>query len=180
LEAQAVKEIVHSRDIVIRTFDLGEGRVLVEGRLRDQRHRPRPGETTQGPLLVHDMVARFKVRGPDMVIEEVEAEMPQHPRDECDEVLPQMRKLAGERIVSGFTQRVKDLVGNSKGCAHLTSLFITMGPAAVQGFWAAYGVDRSRIRHDDPRIQKVINTCHLWREDGPIMRVLREMQEQGR
>lgn len=175
-----MKEIVHSRDTSIRTFDLGEGRVLVEGRLRDQRHRPRTGETTfEGPRLVHDMVARFTVRGPDMVIEDVEAEMPRHPREGCTDVLPWMKKLVGERIVSGFTQRVKDLVGNSKGCAHLTSLFITMGPAAVQGFWAAYGVDRSQVRPDDPRIQRVINTCHLWREDGPIMRALRKAQQEA-
>lgn len=174
-----MKEIVHSRDIAIRTFDLGEGRILVEGRLRDHRCRPRMGETTEGARLVHDMVARFTVRGPDMVIEEVEAEMVHHPRAGCEDILPEMGRLVGQRIVSGFTQRVKDLVGNSKGCAHLTSLFITLGPAAVQGFWAAYGVDRSKIRPDDPRIQRVLNTCHLWREDGPIMRAIRKAQQEA-
>jgi hypothetical protein len=174
-----VKELVHSRDIAIRTYDLGDRRILVEGRLRDKRYRPRVGEAFESTRLVHDMVARITVHGPDMVIENVEAEMPHYPREGCEEALPWMKKLVGERIVGGFTQRVKDLVGNSKGCAHLTSLFITMGPAAVQGFWAAYGVDRSQVRLDDPRIKQVVNTCHLWREDGPIMQALREAQKEA-
>lgn len=173
-----MKEIVQSRDIAIRTFDVGEGRVLIEGRLKDHRYRPRAGETFEGTFLVHDMVARLTVRGPEMIIEKVEMEMPGYPREGCTEALPWMDVLVGERIVSGFTQRMKDLIGNEKGCAHLTSLIITMGPAAVQGYWAAYGVGRSKIRPDDPRIRRVVNTCHLWREDGPILRELREAKTQ--
>jgi hypothetical protein len=165
--------LVHGRDITIRTYDLGDQRILVEGQLRDQRHRPRSGESFEGAFLVHDMVARLTVRGPEMVIDAVDVEMRRHPREGCTEVLPWMQKLVGMRIVSGFTQRVKELVGNSRGCAHLTSLLLTLGPAAVQGFWAAYGVSRSEIRADDPRIKMVVNTCHLWREDGPLIESLR-------
>jgi hypothetical protein len=168
-----LKKLVHGRDITIRTYDRGEGRVLVEGRLRDERHRPRSGEDFGGTFLVHDMVARLTVRGPEMVIESMEAEMPHHPREGCTEVLPWMQRLVGIRIASGFTQRVKELVGNSRGCAHLTSLLLTLGPAAVQGFWAAYGVGREDLRADDPRIKMVVNTCYLWREDGPLIEDLR-------
>ncbi len=168
-----MRELVHGRDIAIRTYDLGGERILVEGRLKDERHRPRSGETFEGPFLVHDMVVRMTVQGPRMSIQAVEAQMPQHPREGCTEVLPWMQRLVGERIVSGFTQRVKELVGETRGCAHLTSLFIAMGPAAVQGYWAAYGVDRSQIRIDDPRILGVVNTCYLWREDGPLVEALR-------
>jgi hypothetical protein len=168
-----MKEIVHSRDISIRTFDVGGNRILVEGCLKDHRHRPRGEETFQGSFLVHDMVMRLTVKGPGMVIESVEAEMPQHPRRGCTDVLPWMQKLVGERIMSGFTQRVKELVGNSRGCAHMTSLLLTLGPAAVQGFWAAYGVESRKIGWGDPRIRMVVNTCHLWREDGPLVQQLK-------
>ncbi len=79
--------------------------------------------------------------------------------------------------------KVKEIIGNSKGCAHLTSLVIAMGPAAVQGYWAAYGVDRRRMAIQDEAVKKVINTCYLWREDGPMVRRLEEAlksQEQSR
>lgn len=169
-----MKELVHGRDIRIRTYDLGQGKIMVEGRLTDQRHRPRKGESFQGAFLVHDMVARLVVKGPEMRIQAVEAEMLHHPREGCTEVLPWMQKLEGVRITRGFTQKVKELVGNSKGCAHLTSLIITLGPAAVQGYWAAYGVDRKELSPEDPRIRMVVNTCHLWREGGPLLQSLKE------
>jgi hypothetical protein len=169
-----LRELVHQRDISIRTYDLGEGRILVEGRLKDQRHRPRKGETFQGSFLVHDMVARLVIKGPEMRIEDVEAEMPRHPREGCTEVLPWIKKLVGMSIRRGFTQKVKELIGNAKGCAHLTNLIITLGPAAVQGYWAAYGVDRRELRADDPRIKMVLNTCYLWRENGPLIAQLKE------
>ncbi len=169
-----MKELVHSRDIKIRTYDLGNGKIMVEGRLTDQRHRPRKGESFEGAFLVHDMVARLVVTGPEMKIQKVETQMCSHPRDGCTEVLPWMQKLEGVRITRGFTQKVKELVGNSKGCAHLTSLLITLGPAAVQGYWAAYGVDRKDLTPEDPRIRMVVNTCYLWREGGPLLESLRE------
>jgi hypothetical protein len=168
-----LKTLVHGRDIAIRTYDLGESTVLVEGRLRDERHRQREGEGFEGPFLIHDMAARLTIRGPEMVIQAVEAEMPHHPREGCADVLPWMQKLVGTRIASGFTQRVKRLVGDVRGCAHLTSLLITLGPAAVQGYWAAYGVGRNKLTIHDPRIKMVVNTCYLWREDGPLIEQLR-------
>lgn len=173
-----MRELVHQRDISIRTYDLGGGRILVEGRLKDQRHRPRKGETFQGSFLVHDMVARLTISGPDMTIREVEAEMPHHPREGCTEVLPWMQRLVGLKVTRGFTQKVKELIGDAKGCAHLTSLIITLGPVAVQGYWAAYGVDRRELKADDPRVRMVVNTCYLWREDGPLIQQLRKQEQQ--
>lgn len=173
-----MKELVHGRDLSFRTYDLGDGRVLVEGRLQDQRHRPRKGEVFQGSFLVHHMVVRLVVRGPEMRIEALEAEMPRHPREGCAEVLPWTQRLVGIRITRGFTRKVKELIGDTKGCAHLTSLIIAMGPAAVQGYWAAYGVDSKELTAEDPRVRMVTNTCYLWREDGPLLNALRQRQKQ--
>ena len=173
-----MKELVHTRDISIRTFDLGEGRIMIEGRLFDNRYRERPGEHFEdGSTVVHDLALEVTVRGRDMMIEKVEARMPHHPREGCTDVIPWMKKLEGLQIVGGFTQKVREIVGGVKGCAHLTSLFLVIGPAAVQGIWAAYGRDRKEWKPDDDRIKKIINTCYLWREDGPILKELQEMFE---
>ena len=100
--------------------------------------------------------------------------MPHHPREECTEVLPWIRNLEGVRIAKGFTSKVKEIIGNTKGCAHLASLVISMGPSAVQGYWAAYGVERDEISIEDEAVRKVINTCYVWREDGPLVSGLRK------
>jgi len=120
------------------------------------------------------MVIRLKVKGPDMFIEQAEATMPHHPREECPVVLPWIRKLEGLRMAQGFSMKVKKVIGGTKGCAHLTSLVIAMGPSAVQGYWAAYGVERERMSLHEQAIKNVINTCYLWREDGPLVKELEE------
>jgi hypothetical protein len=70
--------------------------------------------------------------------------------------------------------KVKKVIGGVKGCAHLTSLVIAMGESAVQGYWAAYGPERGTRGLPEQTIRKFINTCHLWKEDGPIVKKLRE------
>ena len=171
-----MKRLVHTREISIQTSDLGDHSILVEGRLLDHRYRPER-ERAEAPDLVHHMVIRLKVKGPGMLIEQAEATMPHHPREECPEVLPMIRSLEGLEIAPGYSMKVKRAIGGVKGCAHLTSLVIAMGESAVQGYWAAYEAERRRRGLREQTIRKFINTCHLWKEDGPIVRGLRETLE---
>jgi len=169
-----MKQLVHNREYSIDTYDLGDHCILIEGSLIDHRYSSKQNETPGDPRLVHDMVVRLKVKGPEMLIQEAEAEMPHHPRDECPVVLPWIQDLVGMRITTGFTMRVKETIGETKGCSHLMSLVVAMGPCAVQGYWAAYGVERAETRLREESINKIINTCYLWREDGPLIKRLRE------
>jgi len=166
-------KLVHTRDISIRTSDLGDHHILVEGVLID--HRYPPGQpSSEETKLVHHMAIRLTVKGPEMLIKQAEATMPHHPRKECPDVLPSFRNLEGVKIAPGYTMRVKKVIGGVKGCAHLTSLVISMGESAVQGYWAAYDAERGKKGLREQTIQKFINTCHLWREDGTIVKELRE------
>ena len=169
-----MKELVHHREHSIRTYDLGDQRILVEGSLIDHRYRPKHHEPREPPRLVHDMIVRLQIKGPEMRIDKAEATMPHHPREECTVVLPWIKNLEGLTITTGFTLKVKEIIGDTKGCAHLTSLVIAMGPCAVQGYWAAYGVEREKISLEDEAVKNIINTCYLWREDGPIIRAIQE------
>ena len=169
-----MERLVHTRGISMRTSDLGDHSILVEGSLIDRRHPPRQNEADEESELVHHMVVRLKVKGPGMLIERAEATMPHHPREECPEVLPWTRNLEGLEIATGYSMKVKKVIGGVKGCAHLTSLIIAMGESAVQGYWAAYGAESQRKGRREQTIKKFINTCHLWKEDGPIIKVLRE------
>jgi len=175
---------VHVRQTEIKTFNLGDHQVLVEATLKDTR-TPRPDEDSSAAemVLVHDLVARIRVQGPDLTIAAAEAEMPHIPREGCREALPDMQKLVGLRIISGYTQKVKDLIGDVKGCSHLTHLFLSLGPAAVQGYWAAYGRKPGARSLANPAISRVIDSCRVWRRDGPLVRALaseaREKREES-
>jgi hypothetical protein len=169
-----MKKLVHTREISMRTSDLGDHTILVEGSLIDHRYRPRRNEVSEEFELVHHMAIQLKVKGPRMLIEQAEATMLHHPREECPEVLPWIRKLEGLEIAPGYSMKVKRIIGGVKGCAHLTSLVIAMGESAVQGYWTAYVEETRKIGLPEQTIKKFINTCHLWKEDGPIVKELRE------
>jgi Protein of unknown function (DUF2889) len=170
-----MRKLVHTREISMKTSDLGDHTVEVEGDLLDHRYRPEHQVPSGGSELVHHMVIRLKIKGPGMFIEQAEATMPHHPRQECPVVLPWIRKLEGVRIAPGFTMKVKRIIGGKNGCAHLTSLVLAMGESAVQGYWSAYGVEKGRERGRD--LKQFMNTCYLWREDGPIVKEVRERLE---
>lgn len=171
-----MEKIVHKREVTMKTSDLGDHTIEVEGDLIDHRYRPEHQAPAGGSELVHHMVIRLKIKGPAMFIEQAEATMPHHPREECPVVLPWIRKLEGVRIAPGFTMKVKRFIGGKNGCAHLTSLIIAMGESAIQGYWSAYG-ERKRERGREQDLKQFMNTCYLWREDGPIVQEVRERME---
>jgi hypothetical protein len=169
-----MKRLVHNRGISIQALDLGDHCILVEGALIDHKYEQGHDEASEEPELVHHMVIRLKIRGPGLLIEQAEAEMPHYPKEEYQVVLPWIRNLEGLRIAPGYSMRVKKVIGGTKGCAHLTSLVIAMGESAVQGYWVAYRKERKRMGRREQGVTNIINTCYLWREDGPIVKELLE------
>ena len=172
---------IHNRTIDITTYAAGDLCIMVEGRLRDDRlvetHHFN-GETLP-PKTYHHMVLRMLVRGPKLTIEDLEVEMPTAPREACLETLGMMAPLKGMCISSGFTARVKKLVGGPRGCAHVVSLMLTMAPAAVQGFWSYLAQNPSQAKLLTPKLsQYLIDTCWVWRQDSPALKRFREEFQQ--
>ena len=174
---QVRKQKIHTRCIDVATYEGGADSIIVEGILTDERlvNSYRSGGETLPPGTVHHMIIRMKVRGHKLVIEDIDVEMPTVPRQECHETLDSLAPLKGMPIVSGFTNRVKDLVGGVKGCAHLVALITAMAPAAVQGAWAAIS---SKPR--DPgtilpgAVERIKDTCRVWRSDGPLVKEIEQ------
>jgi hypothetical protein len=146
---KANRQKIHTRRIDITTYEGGSDSIIVEGVLTDER-----------------LLKSYRSNG-----ENIDVEMPTVPRQECLETLDSLMPLKGLPIVSGFTNRVKDLVGGVKGCAHLVALIAAMAPAAVQGAWAAM-----TSKPPDPAtflpgaVERIKDTCRIWRSDGPMMK----------
>lgn len=173
-------ERIHTRQIEVTTYDCGENVIILEGKLKDERFKEiyRPTGENVPPGTVHHMIIRMKVRRPELIIEDIDVDMPTVPHDECSETRASLEPVKGMRITSGFTASVKDLVGGAKGCAHLIALLVAMAPAAVQGSWTALAskpVDPSM--HFERAMEVVINTCRVWRADGSMVKKYREKFE---
>ena len=77
------------------------------------------------------------------------------------------------RITPGFTAKVRQMIGGPKGCAHLSGLMMAMGPAALQGLWTHRAGNRLRDADISAMAnQYLVNTCWVWREDGPLVNQL--------
>lgn len=179
-------EPIHQRKMSITTYPVGDFQVVVEGRLDDcrlveiYRHwdsAPRD----KGP--VHGLVVRFLVGDYPLAILDAEAEMPVVPNGECPDAAESVKKLIGLSITAGYSDRVRTLIGSFAGCTHLTHLAVVMGPAALHGFWTHYA------RHPRPApksfeelegLSYLLNSCHLWTEDGPYVKSLRQMFDENR
>jgi hypothetical protein len=83
-----------------------------------------------------------------------------------------LETVKGLKITSGFTSRVKTLVGSGKGCQHLLALLTSMGSSAIQGY-AAYKLQESP-RFISDMIPMLVNTCWTWRAEGPLINYIKE------
>jgi hypothetical protein len=175
---------VHERRLEFRTYPLKDGRLIVEGWLRDERFkpgyhwngRPRP------PGVVHWICVRMLVGGWPPCILEAEAEMPQVPHELCPTTLESVKKVVGMTIVSGYSEEVRKRLGGIQGCTHMTHLITVMGPAALHGYWNHYSRKRRplpRSMDQIPGLEYLINSCTLWKEDGPMISAVRAELEKG-
>ena len=161
---------IHTRDIAVATYVCGDDAIIVEGELKDHRlvDSYRSAGEVIPPGVIHNMIIRLKIRGPGLIIEDIDVEMPSVPNEACLETRQSLESIKGMSIISGFTLKVKESIGGVKGCAHLTALLTAMAPAAVQGGWTA----AARNPESSPALktfalERLKDTCHVWRSDGP-------------
>ena len=155
------------------TFDIDEGeggRLFIQGTLRDTRlDQP-----------IHLIEVRAEIGIEDGRIYRLQGEMPHVPNEECRFGLQTLAQLVGERIVPGFTQLVRDVVGSSQGCTHLSVLVTNLGHVSVQGRAAVAmsatggGEKGLRLLREQGLEMGLMNGCYVWREDGALMKQIRE------
>ena len=166
------KEKIHTRTIDIATYKASEDTIVVEGILKDERLLESFLATgnKRPPGIFHHLVIRIEVKGPELVIQDIEVEMPKVPNEYCKEIIDCLAPIKGTPIVSGFTRKAKAMAGGPRGCNHLLALLIAMAPAAVQGAFSLISLKPiEKGSGDKIRSERLKNTCYAWRENGPLM-----------
>ena len=166
---------IHTRDIKIATFAYDDAHIIVEGELNDNRNIPNFGRKGDlyPPGNIHHMFIRLLIEIESIRIVQVEIEMPGVPHQECPETIASFAKIEGMRIAPGFTSKVRKIIGGPKGCAHLSGLMMAMASAALQGLWTYLARNHQQGEHINERANEyLIDTCWVWRQDGPYIRRL--------
>ncbi len=174
-----------SRNISVEAIETGPESFLLTGTLTDERllpYRHYLSGTMRDPGVIHKMVVEMEVSVPELRIMSARARMPSVPNDDCLQISGCVEKILGLSIKRGFTKKVRDLLGETRGCLHLTNLILAMGSAAAQALWAYHGSrkakEEDRFRDLDPSL--LVNSCWLWRPQGPYAEKLGRQKNKRR
>ncbi|MFB3926497.1 MAG: DUF2889 domain-containing protein [Syntrophales bacterium] len=179
------KELIHERAASVKIYEIGEDRILIEGALTDERLCRSFIYTLQrlvNPGIVHHIIVRLVLSLPRLIIESAEAEMPSVPADMCREMEEVVEKLVGLRLTRGFKDRLNEILGGRNGCIHMNNLIQFMSTAAVQGSYTYYNRLREdgRLKQPDFDSSLIVNSCYIWRDDGPFAPRLAQLKEAAR
>lgn len=166
-------ERVHTRQITCHGYRRKDGLWQIEASVADRKgqtvlFRSRP-DIHAGELIHH--LSLCVVIDDDYQIRDVEAKTLAAPWPVCTDIAADYRKLIGLRIGPGFTRAVRDLLGGTLGCTHLTDLLGQVGNTYMQTAWPDR-VARQRQTSEDPRLWPDTRTlsfldgCVAWRKDG--------------
>ncbi len=170
-------DIFFTRNISITSRKTGPARFVLTGTLEDERLLPYRQFHTgiqKNPGMIHHIRVNLEISLKGLEIISASAEMPCVPDEDCLGIKDSVKQLVGLRISRGFTKKVKDVMGESKGCVHMTNLVQSMGSAAVQALWAFYStgkVDKG-ARSESAEQSLLLNSCWLWRPGGPYVEKL--------
>lgn len=170
----------HRRRLEFNIYEVSHKQILLEGWLKDDRFVETHtvfGKVTP-PGKVHRICVRMLLGGWPLEILDAEAEMPHIPHDECLATQETVNKIIGLKISHGYTNNVRKLLGGVKGCTHMVHLIISMGNAALQGYWT----QMRQTSNEDMDVKKrfsgadfVINSCFFWRENGPQAKKVKDI-----
>jgi hypothetical protein len=168
------------RDIVCRAFVRQDGLIDVEGSLFDVRgydtdNRWRGVVRAGNP--VHAMHVRLTL-GDDRIVRAVAVAMEQAPFPVCREVEPNLQRLVGLAIGSGFNREMHSRIGHTAGCTHIVTLVQALANVAVHALAGkarhagASSTDLSVFGGRLPGRPPLIDTCHSYAAGSPIVKVL--------
>jgi hypothetical protein len=171
------RTLLHTRHVVCTAHARSDGLFDVEATLRDISpdgtdlyfKRVEAGEAIHAMRLVVTFDA-------DMTIVQARAITEATPTPWCAEGNGAYAALVGLKIGAGFTRRVRELLGGTKGCTHLTEL---LGPLATTALQSTFAVARAngglkRLHAVEGPLAKpaIADTCHAYRSDGQAISVI--------
>lgn len=163
------------RTIECEGYERPDGLLEVEGRLRDVNEYP-VENPWRGVLPagqpVHEMNVRLTLDD-TLVIRAVEISMDAAPYPFCQHVKPNLERLVGLKVMGGFKQQARKLIGHTEGCTHVLTLVEALATAAIRALagksrhsdsdrFAAFGAR-------DPTSVPLVNTCYSYAASSPVV-----------
>ena len=161
---------IHTRTIDVRAFARDDGLFDVEARLIDRKpfafwRIAQPTATPAGEPL-HDISIRLTL-DKTLTVRAIEASSDTTPFGICKEAEATLEPLVGERLVSGWSSKVKTLLRGNRSCTHLMEMLITMATPALQGI---RGLARERKLDDTKLGPGKLDSCYAYSSERAVIK----------
>lgn len=170
---------VHTRNIRAEVFARDDGLWDVEAEIVDTKARDfelatgvrRVGDPIHHMRVVVTIDTRLEIL--DARAESLSVPYPGH----CEAVEPDYHRLVGLNLLNGFRRAVRERLGGTAGCTHITELTDVLPTAAVQAFAGEVLRNRDVADAEPPlgsesmqdRMPFQLDRCHALRVDGPAV-----------
>lgn len=144
LPAPVPRDELHLRRIEVRGYRRHDGLYDIEARMSDTKAYPmhlESGAPLPAGAPLHDMWVRL-VLDEELTVQDAVASTDAAPFPVCREAVVSLARLKGLRIGAGWSRAVKERLGRSQGCTHLTELLVPLATTAFQTL--------SPVRHSRP------------------------------
>ena len=181
LSQAAPRKHLHTRAITVQGYARDDGLWDIEGHMTDNKSYTFTNNwrgTVPPEIPLHEMWVRLTLDD-DYIVIDAEAVSDHTPLEICRSITPEYKKLKGLRVGPGWNRKVKELLGGTRGCTHLTEL---LGPMATVAF-QTISVEKNRRRAKNPNEARLISDpeymvrkpafidgCHAWASDGPAVK----------
>ena len=161
---------IHTREIKCLGFKREDGFWDIEGYIIDTKtysfeNVDRNGVSSGEPI--HHMEIRITVDD-ELMIHNAEAATIAAPYSICPRITPAFKSLKGTTIGPGWRQKVRSLLGGTKGCTHLRDLLT--GPLAVTAYQTVIPRKNDNEYVPKPSLPPaLLNTCVAFSESGPVV-----------
>lgn len=175
LPAASKRNPVHTRAITYQGYEREDGLFEIEAHMTDTKsyeftndHR---GTIKVGEAL-HEMLLRVTLDD-KFEVKDIEAATDNSPFAMCPDIAPAYKALIGITMGPGWRKAIRQKVGGKDGCTHLTELLFPMATVAFQTISPLKWKRKSKsdtISTDTPRRPQVLDTCHAWASDSPVVK----------
>ena len=163
LSQSATRREVHHRVIDMRAYAREDGLYDVEAHLVDTKpfefmrlSSPMPVPAGQS---LHDLWVRMTVDS-EYTVRAIEAASDVTPYGICKEAQNTLSVLVGERLVRGWSAKVKERLRGAASCAHLMEMLILIATTALQGIRGADPERRKKA--EGPDADGNLDSCYAY------------------
>ena len=134
--SEVERELTHTRRVRYEGYKRADGHWDIEAHLLDTKNHDYQLKTgvRRAGQAIHDMWLRVTIDRSLTILDALAAMDAIPYPGGCEKIPPAYKKLIGLNLLRGFRKRAWELLGNVKGCTHLTEMLGGLPTAAIQTF----------------------------------------------